>query len=236
MNQDSPNNPFHYLNRMERFAVLLTDVRYCFLGKAHRMSRENIMLMLDQIVHDEHIFYMIFFMGAYKAVKKENTDMRQKEEIIDAMKQLMGWEKQNIRNKVTDVYKFNISIDDLIKKEDVGNPKEEFTSLTKLFFKQRKPFTNFVNSRPFYKNILNPPPQATLYVCVLLENVANFFRDKEKQFDWDQMSNMMEDIFDILLEWISIVAGLTYYHLKYDLGTDKQVRDILDALKDINGK
>ncbi len=49
------------------------------------------------------------------------------------------------------------------------------------------------------------------------------------------MSDIMEDIFEFLLEWISIVAGLTYYHLKYDLGTEEQVKDLLDALKDING-
>jgi len=93
----------------------------------------------------------------------------------------------------------------------------------------------FTQKRPFYQYILESPPQATLYVCVLLGKVGNFFRFKDKQFSWEQMSNAMEDIFEILLEWISIVAGLTYYHLKYNLGTEEQVRDLLDALKDING-
>lgn len=45
----------------------------------------------------------------------------------------------------------------------------------------------------------------------------------------------MEEIFEFLLEWISIVAGPTYYHLKYRSGTKEQVEDLLDALKDING-
>ncbi len=49
------------------------------------------------------------------------------------------------------------------------------------------------------------------------------------------MTEIIEDIFKILLEWISIVASLTYYHLKYNLGTEKQVNDLLDALNDING-
>jgi len=220
---------------MERFALLLTDVRYCFLGKAHRMSREEIALMLDEIVHDEHLFYMIFFMGAYYAVKKEDRTEKQRGEAIDGMEQLMGWEKQSARNKVTSVYEFNFSMDDLTEEKDIYNPIEEFSALMNLFYEKGESLKNFINKRPFYKEVLTSLPHATLYVCVLLGKVADFFRSKVKQFDWDQMSDIMEDIFELLLEWISIIAGLTYYHLKYNMGTEEQVRDLLDALKDING-
>jgi alpha-acetolactate decarboxylase len=146
MIENNKNNPFQHLNRMEQFAVLLTDVRYCFLGKEHRMSREKITLMLDQIVHDEHLFYMIYFIGAYKAVKKENTTEKQKKETIDGMEQLMGWEKQNIRDKVTAVYGFNFSMDDLTKEKESGNPHEEFTTLMNLFYEKREFYKNFINS------------------------------------------------------------------------------------------
>ena len=230
---NSNNSPFQYLNRMERFTALLTDVRYCFAGKAHRMSRENITLMIDDIVHDEHIFYMVFFMGAYYAVKKENRTKSQIVESIDAMKDLMGWEKESIQDKVTLVYGLDFSKIDLTKEE--ANPIEEFSTLIKLFYDKRKSIKNFIHKRPFYKDILDPLPHATLYVCVLLGKVADFFRSTEKRFDWEQMSDIMEDVFESLLEWISIVAGLTYYHLKNKLGTKEQVSDLLDALKDING-
>ena len=220
---------------MEQFAVLLTDVRYCFLGKAHRMSREKIALMLDEIVHNEHIFYMTFFMGAYYSVKKEDRTEKQREEAIDGMEQLMGWEKQSVRNKVTSVYEFNFSMNDLTKEKEVDIPIEKFAALLKLFYERGESLKNFINKRPFYKEVLNPLPQATLYVCVLLGKVADFFRSEDKQFDWDQMSEILEDIFEFLLEWISIISGLTYYHLKYNLGNEQQVRDLLNALKDING-
>lgn len=151
------------------------------------------------------------------------------------MEQLMGWEKQSVRKKVTAVYRFNFSMIDLTKEEEVSSPPEEFTALMKLFYEKRESLKNFFNKRSFYKVILSPLPQATLYVCTLLEKVGNFFHSKVKQFDWDQMSDIPEDIFEILLEWISIIAGLTYYHLKYDLGTEEQVRDLLDTLKDLNG-
>ena len=223
MIETNKNNPFYYLNRMERFTVLLTDVRYCFLGRAHRMSRENIMEMLDQIVHDEHLFYMIYFLGAYKEVKGENSTKKQKDDVIDGMKQLMGWEKQDIRDKITAVYEGTFSIDKLIKKVEVVNPTEDFSALIKVFYEKRISFTDFINTRPFYKEILSSPPQATLYVCVLLEKVGNFFRSELRQFDWDQTSNILEDIFEILLEWISLIAGLVYYHLEYNLGSEQQV-------------
>ncbi|NVM54285.1 MAG: hypothetical protein HWN66_11340 [Candidatus Helarchaeota archaeon] len=237
MNKNSKINPFHPLNRMERFALLLTDVRKCFSGEAHRLSQEKISQMLDEIVHDEHLFYMIFFMGAYHAVKKENKSEKQRKESINAMEVLMGWEKQSVREKVNSVYirPLNVLNDELASKKDRDNPTKEFSTLMKLFHEKRDSLTNFTQRRPFYKEILNPPPQATLYVCILLEKVADFFRFKEKKFNWDQMENIMEDIFEFLLEWISIVAGLTYYHLKYRLGTKEQVEDLLDALKDING-
>ncbi|KKL18529.1 hypothetical protein LCGC14_2474620, partial [marine sediment metagenome] len=225
MIENNKNNPLRHLNRMERFTALLTDVRNCFLGKAHRMSRENITLMIDDIVHNEHIFYMIFFMGAYYAVKKENRTKSQIVESIDAMKQLIGWEKKSIRDKVTLVYGLDFSKVDFTKEEEENNPIEEFSALIKFFYEKRESIKNFIHKRPFYKDILDPLPHVTLYVCVLLGKVADFFRSKEKQFDWEQMTDIMEDIFELLLEWISIVAGLTYYHLKYNLGTEEQVND-----------
>lgn len=237
MNKKEDINPFYPLNRMERFALLLLDVRKCFSGEAHRLSREKISQMLDDIVHNEHLFYMIFFMGAYQAVKKENESEEQKKESINAMEVLMGWEKQSVREKVNSIYNrpLNVLNDELASKKDRDTPTKEFSILMKLFREKKDSLTNFTQSQSFYKEILNPPPQATLYVAILLENVANFFRFREKKFNWDQMENIMEDIFEILLEWISIVAGLTYYHLKYHFGTKEQVEDLLDALKDING-
>ena len=228
-------DPFQYLNRMERFATLLTDVRYCFAGKAHRMSRENIVLMLDDIVHEEHLFYMIIFMGAYYVVKKENKTEEQREDSIKAMKLLMGWEKQSIRNKVTTAYSLRFSKEDLTEDEEINTPAENFDILINLFYEKGESIKNFIHSRPFYKEVLIPPPQATLYVCILLGKVSDFFRSKINQSNWEQLEDAMEDIFEVLLEWISIVAGLTHYHLKYNLGTEKQVDDLLDALKDMNG-
>lgn len=231
------DHPIHQIsNRMEQFAMFLTDVIYCFSGKAHRLSRDKIVEMIDHIVHDEHLFYMIYFMGAYNNVKKEKATEKSKQEIIEGMEQLMGWEKRSNRDKTTAMYEFNFEkAKQLYQKKDI-NPKKEFNALLKLYYKRRDKIKDFINSRSFYKEILDPIPHITLYVCVLLGVVADFFRETLKRYTWDQMENVMGDVFEILLEWISIVAGLTYYHLKYDLGTEEQVSDLLDTLKEFNAK
>ena len=115
------------------------------------------------------------------------------------------------------------------------DPLEEFNSTMLRFYEKRKTINNFTNKRPFYNEILPKGKDIRSYFCAILNEIASLLRGESNKISKNQAHLALEDIFDDIFEWFSIVSGASYYYLKHKLGSEDQISDILDALKDING-
>ena len=47
--------------------------------------------------------------------------------------------------------------------------------------------------------------------------------------------NVLEDLIQDVLEWLSTISGLVYYNIRDGLGDDNFIKELLDALLDIIG-
>ena len=114
-------------------------------------------------------------------------------------------------------------------------PSEEFNRTMQRFYEKRDSINNFINKRFFYKEFLPNKVDIRLYFCCILDEIASLLRGESNLIPKNQAHLVLEDIFEDIFEWFSIVSGVAYYYLEHKLGSEDQISDILDALKDING-
>lgn len=289
--EKADKHPFEaYLNKLENITLLLNDVHEYFVGKEHRLSVENIPDMIEEIAHNEGMYFMIHFMFFYYGVKKQLKNENQYADLIKGLKEIMGWEKKNSINKIKAFQLLAFGNDDLMKKniesainkfkqaheldpknpfivlslsrayteqkdyqnmgmyrkiglelmsrmheKEVLDPSEEFNKIMQRFYEKRELINNFINKRFFYREFLPNKIDIRLYFCHILDEIASLLRGESNLIPKDKAHLVLEDIFEDLFEWLSIVCGAAYYHLKHKLGSEEQISDILDALKDING-
>jgi tetratricopeptide (TPR) repeat protein len=118
---------------------------------------------------------------------------------------------------------------------EISDPNEIFKSLIKKFYDKKESIHNFLSKRGFYPNVISEDQGILSHFGNLLNEVRNFIRKKDCFLPEGQIVNVLNDIIDDLLEWMSIVSGVAYYKLKYALGSEDEENDILEAMLDILG-
>jgi len=119
--------------------------------------------------------------------------------------------------------------------EEELEPSEEFNKIMHRFYEKRDSIYNFIDKRTFYKEFLPNKIDIRLYFCHILDEIASLLRGESNLIPKEQAHLVLEDLFEDIFEWLSIVCGAAYYHLEHKLGSEDEISDILDALKDING-
>ncbi len=119
--------------------------------------------------------------------------------------------------------------------EEELEPSKEFNKIMHRFYEKRDSIYNFINKRTFYKKFLPNKIDIRLYFCHILDEIASLLRGESNLIPKEQAHLVLEDLFEDIFEWLSIVCGAAYYHLEHNLGSEDEISNILDALKDING-
>ncbi|TFF87458.1 MAG: hypothetical protein EU549_04700, partial [Promethearchaeota archaeon] len=112
---------------------------------------------------------------------------------------------------------------------------EEFDNLIKIFYEKRDLLKKINIKRESYENLLAKEPEILSSITILLEELIKYIDGEDNRISEKDIPYIMGDIIDDLFEYISIISGVCYFILKHNLGSEKEVSDILDALKYVIG-
>ena len=131
--------------------------------------------------------------------------------------------------------------DNIIKKLDnneftfiISEPEEEFKNIMEIFVEKREVIRDLWK-KPIYKKILHEDQGILNQFNILLNDICNFLSAKDHIIPKDSIKDTLDDIINVLLEWMSIISSVSYFKLKYNLGNKEQIHEIAAELLHIIG-
>jgi len=114
------------------------------------------------------------------------------------------------------------------------SPKEHFERLFRLFQQKLKVIAQI--PKKYSKYFDDPIDETnTLFAMkMFMEACVDFLEGNANQSP-KILAEFIDVLIDAYFEWISLIAGLTYFHLKDAVGTPEEVGELLDAIKNMLG-